>query len=239
MPSRAVALLGLADAAAALAVIDRVRPLLPSLSALELMLAECVDLVARKDGTAPPLAGAPGAFLLVECASRDSVLDELAAAVASCEELLVDSAFAEDEAGLRRLWRYREGVSEAIAAVGVPHKLDVAVPLAEVSRFVADVRARVADLAPQAQVAIFGHVGDGNLHVNVLGLGPSDDEVDRAVLELAVAAHGTIAAEHGVGRAKAGQLGLVRSPADLAAMRAIKRALDPHGILNPGVVLER
>ena len=238
MPARAAALLGLADATAALAVVERIRALLPSLSALELMFAECVDLVRRLDGTAAPLAGSPGVFLLVECAGRSSVLDELAAAVGACADLLVGSALAEDETGLRRLWRYREGVSEAINAAGVPHKLDVAVPLAALPRFVADVRARVAELAPAAPVAIFGHVGDGNLHVNVLGLDRYDVSVDQAVLELAVAAHGTIAAEHGVGTAKAGQLGMVRAPGDLAAMRAVKRALDPGGILNPGVVLE-
>jgi FAD/FMN-containing dehydrogenase len=236
-PSRAVALLGLADPAAALAVIDRVRPRLPSLVALELMFAECVELVRRVDGGATPLAGSPAVFLLIECSGRTSVLDELAGAVEACTDLVADSALAEDEAGLRRLWRYREGVSEAINAVGVPHKLDVAVPLAALPGFVADVRARVAALAPHAQVAIFGHVGDGNLHVNVLGLDADDRAIDRAVLELAAAAHGTIAAEHGVGRAKVSDLGLVRGAGELAAMRAVKQALDPGGTLNPGVVL--
>lgn len=237
-PSRAVALLGLADAPAALAVIDRVRPRLPSLSALELMFAECVELVRRHDGGAPPLTGSPAVFLLIECAGRTSVLDELAGAVEACADLVTGSALTEDEAGMRRLWRHREGMAEAINAAGVPHKLDVAVPLAALPGFVADARARVGEIAPDAQVAIFGHVGDGNLHVNVLGLGAAEGAVDRAVLELAAAAHGTIAAEHGVGRAKVHDLGLVRSPGELAAMRAVKHALDPTGILNPGVVLD-
>lgn len=238
-PSRAVALLGLADATAALAVIDRVRPRLPSLSALELMFAECVELVRRHDGNAAPLAGSPAVYLLIECAGRTSVLDELAAAVAACADLCAgDGALAEDESGLRRLWRWREGISEAINAVGVPHKLDVAVPLAALPRFVADVRCRVTTLAPDAHLAIFGHVGDGNLHVNVLGLGAEDETVDGAVLELAAEAQGSIAAEHGVGSAKVAHLGLVRTPAEIAAMRAVKRALDPAGILNPGVVLD-
>ena len=82
---------------------------------------------------------------------------------------------------------------------------------------------------------LFGHLGDGNVHVNVLGT--DDDGVDAAVLEVAAAHGGTISAEHGVGVAKAAYLGLVRSEAELRAMRAIKRALDPGGLLNPGAVL--
>jgi len=238
-PSRAVALLGLADAAAAIASIDRVRSRLPSLSALELMFAECVELVGLRDGVSPPLGGAPAVYLLIECAGRASVLDELATAVGACADLLVgDAALAEDQTGLRRLWRWREGISEAIAAQGVPHKLDVAVPLAVLPGFVADVRARIAALAPGARAAIFGHVGDGNLHVNVLGLGAAETAVDDAVLALAAAARGSIAAEHGVGCAKVAHLGLVRTAGEIAAMRAVKHALDPRGILNPGVIVD-
>ena len=96
----------------------------------------------------------------------------------------------------------------------------------------------VAEHAPGARTILFGHLGDGNVHVNVLGPDPADDAVDVAVLELAAACGGTISAEHGVGVAKAAHLGLVRGEGELAAMRAIKRALDPGGMLNPGVVLE-
>ena len=86
---------------------------------------------------------------------------------------------------------------------------------------------------------MYGHLGDGNVHVNVLGPEPEDETADDAVLELAARCGGTIAAEHGVGRHKAGRLALVRSEDELAAMSAIKRALDPRGLLNPGVVLGR
>jgi FAD/FMN-containing dehydrogenase len=239
MRERAVALIGLESAAHAVEMIGRVRAQLPSLSALELMFAECIDLVRRHADVAAPLPDAPPVVLLVECAGRTPVLDELAAALDSCTSLARASAIADDEAGVRRLWRYREEISAAIAAAGVPHKLDVAVPIAAMPGFVADVRAHVARLAPEARVAIFGHVGDGNLHVNVLGLEADDETVDDAVLRLAVAAGGTIAAEHGVGKAKAARLGMVRTPGDVAAMRAVKHALDPAGILNPGVVLAR
>ena len=84
---------------------------------------------------------------------------------------------------------------------------------------------------------VFGHVGVGNLHVNVLGPDPADMQVDAAVARLAAAHGGSVAAEHGVGRAKTDWLAWTRSPGELAAMRAIKRALDPNGLLNPGVLL--
>ena len=93
-------------------------------------------------------------------------------------------------------------------------------------------------MAPGARTILFGHLGDGNVHVNVLGLDGDDDAVDAAVLGLAASMGGTVSAEHGVGVAKARHLGLVRSEGELAVMAAVKRALDPLGTLNPGAVLE-
>jgi FAD/FMN-containing dehydrogenase len=131
------------------------------------------------------------------------------------------------------LWALREGLPEAINQRGVPHKLDVSVPLSTLPAFVGAVRERVTD----GEVVIFGHVGDGNLHVNVLGLDPGDETVDQAVLELVAEHGGSVSAEHGIGIAKARWLSLTRSSEEIAAMRAIKRALDPDGRLNPGVIL--
>jgi FAD/FMN-containing dehydrogenase len=143
-----------------------------------------------------------------------------------------------DEAGeLDRLWRLREGYTEALNAAGIPHKMDVGVPLSQLPRFAEEVVAVVARVAPGARTIVFGHLGDGNVHVNVLGPDPEDDAVDEAVLRLAASCGGTISAEHGVGVAKARWLSLTRSADELRAMRAIKRALDPDGILNPGAVL--
>jgi FAD/FMN-containing dehydrogenase len=99
------------------------------------------------------------------------------------------------------------------------------------------VRIRVDEVAPRARVVCFGHLGDGNLHVNVLGLPPDDFEVDDAALTLVAAMGGSISAEHGIGIAKRAALERSGNPADIAAMRAIKLALDPLGILNPGVLV--
>ena len=95
----------------------------------------------------------------------------------------------------------------------------------------------VAGVAPDARCWLFGHVGDGNLHVNVTGVDPSDESVDDAVLRLVVASGGSISAEHGIGTAKRRWLSLQRSAEELAVFRSIKDALDPRGILNPHVLL--
>jgi FAD/FMN-containing dehydrogenase len=100
--------------------------------------------------------------------------------------------------------------------------------------------ATVAGAAPDARLVVFGHVNEGNLHVNVLGAHDAHDAHDAvtdAVLRLVAELEGSISSEHGVGRAKVAWLGLSRSREEIAAMRAVKRALDPQGLLNPGVLL--
>jgi FAD/FMN-containing dehydrogenase len=94
----------------------------------------------------------------------------------------------------------------------------------------------VAAVAPDARMILFGHVGDGNLHVNVLGVPPADTRVDDAVLDLVVELGGSISAEHGIGVAKRDAFARSTPPAELAAMRSLKAALDPDAILNPGVL---
>jgi FAD/FMN-containing dehydrogenase len=124
-----------------------------------------------------------------------------------------------------------------VNAQGVPHKLDVAVPVSRLAAFVDQVRGVIRAVAADASVYLYGHAADGNLHVNVVGPPPEDEAVDGAVLELAIAMGGTISAEHGIGVAKVAWLERDRGAADVAAMRAIKRALDPTWMLNPGVLL--
>ncbi len=98
---------------------------------------------------------------------------------------------------------------------------------------VAEVRAALADLVPEARLWVFGHIGDGNLHLNVTGLDPDDERVDELVLTRVAAAGGSISAEHGIGVAKRRWLSLARSPAEIATYRSIKAALDPDGIMQP------
>ena len=148
-----------------------------------------------------------------------------------------DVVVALDAADKARFWSYRERAAEATAALGVPHRFDVSVPMGSWDAFVADMRARATALPDVEEVLVFGHLADGNLHIEVLGPRPEDERADAAVLAAVADHHGSISAEHGVGRAKAAYLGLSRSPAEIATMRAIKAALDPGNLFNPGALL--
>jgi FAD/FMN-containing dehydrogenase len=122
--------------------------------------------------------------------------------------------------------------------MGVPHKLDVAVPMGRLAVFLHQATELIGDLAAMAELVVWGHAGDGNLHLNILGIGASDGDVDDAILRLAIAHGGSMSGEHGVGRAKARWLPLMRSSADMTAMRGIKSALDPAWSMNPGVLFD-
>jgi FAD/FMN-containing dehydrogenase len=211
------------------------RARLPSLEACDFFLEDGLALVLEQLELPDPLREHAPVYVLVECAAAEDPTEALAEALA--EAGVDDAIVADDTASRERLWRLREGHAEAINAAGVPHKLDVGVPLAALEEFLARVREAIAAAAPGARPILFGHLGDGNVHVNVLGAPPDDPAVDEAVLRLVAELGGTISAEHGIGVAKARWLSLVRGEADIAAMTAIKHALDPAGLLNPGAVL--
>lgn len=232
----AVALVGLARLQEAVDAVRRVRAGVPSLQAAEVFFAEGMALVREHARLPAPLQREYPVYLLLEAAGENDPSEELAGAL----EGLADTgavAFATGARERERLWAYRERHTEAVNAAGVPHKLDVAVPLAEAARFEAELRELVAKEAPGVRAITWGHLAEGNFHVNLLGLAPDDERVDVLVLERVAALGGTISSEHGVGVAKTPYLYLSRTEAELRAMRAIKRALDPRGILNPGVIL--
>lgn len=210
-----VVLVGLPDVRTALEVVAGPGRA-AGLRAAEVLLAPCLDLVRQVTGLPAPLERSDWpAVLLMETDELPELDDDVDAAV---------------DPGL---WHYRERLTESISTVGVPHKLDVSLPAATMPHFVAALPAAVA---PHTAY-VFGHLADGNLHVNVLGPEPDDETVDDAVLRLVAAHGGSVSAEHGIGRAKTAWLGLSRSPAELAAMRAVKTALDPAGLFSPGVLL--
>lgn len=238
-PERAVALFGLRSMAAALELVATLRRRAEGLVAAEVFFDDGLELVCGHAGLDRPFPARRPVYVLAEVQGRSGTLDQLAGAL---EGLDVDddaSAVADDDAGAERLWAYRERHTEAVASLGVPHKLDVTLPSDRLVAFEGQVR-KVAERAhPGARTLLWGHVGDGNLHVNVVGPAPDDERADEAVLELVAHYGGSISAEHGIGRAKARWLGLSRSSAELAVMRSIKAALDPKGILGPGVLFPR
>ena len=186
--------------------------------------------------SAPPVAPAP-LYVLCECAAANDPSGELAAALEACGlgELAV---VADDTAARRGLWELREAVPEAVSSRGVAHKIDVGVPAGALSEFLNRLPGAVSSLEPAPELFAFGHLGDGNVHVSILGPAPDDPAVDDLTLGLVLELGGTISAEHGVGVAKTGWLERCRGVQEVAAMRALKSALDPRATLNPGVVLD-
>jgi FAD/FMN-containing dehydrogenase len=234
LEERVVALLGFARVEDALDACAFLRRSLPSLDAAEFFFADGAALVREQLGLPPPPVVA-AVYLLVECADHDDPSPALARAVDDVGAL--DAAVAVEPAQRAALWRYREDHTEAINAVGPPHKLDVTLPQTELAAFCDEVRVVIEHVAPSSHVWLFGHAADGNVHVNVTGVQPGDERIDDAVLRLVVERGGSISAEHGIGTAKKRWLPLNRTESELAAMRAIKHALDPQGILNPNVLL--
>jgi FAD/FMN-containing dehydrogenase len=234
LPSRVAALVPLQTAREAADLLRTLRAAAPSLESCDFFLDEGLQLVLGHQRRESPIKDRSAFYVLAECAARSDPTDELAAALQ--EAGIDDALIADDSASRRGLWTLREGHTDAINAAGVPHKLDVGVPLRELDRFIDAVPGAVQQAGAE-RVILFGHLGDGNVHVNVLGADPDDERADEAVLELAIECGGTISAEHGVGVAKASYLERARGPVEVAAMRAIKRVLDPQNLLNPGAVL--
>jgi FAD/FMN-containing dehydrogenase len=234
LPARVAALVPLRSAGEAARLLATLRAHAPSLESCDFFLDEGLQLVLDHQRRDSPLRARAPLYVLAECAARSDPTDELAHALGQFGA--TDALIADDSGSRERLWALREGHTDAINAVGIPHKLDVGVPLRELDRFLEEVGGAVSATGADRAI-LFGHLGDGNVHVNVLGPDPEDVRVDEAVLGLALACGGTISAEHGTGVAKAGWLERALGPEELAAMRAIKRALDPANLLNPGAVL--
>lgn len=238
---RAVALIAVRGTAEAVGLLAALRSQLPGLSAAELCFPSGLALVARITGLRVPMEGTGKAYVLVEVAGESDPVDDLLAVLERCEQVL-DATVASSAADRAQLWALRERHTEAINSVGVPVKLDVSVPLVRLAELVDRLPGAVAAGEPTtgqsaAQLVLFGHLAEANLHVNVLGARDAE-AVTVAVLSLVSSLGGSISSEHGIGRAKARWLDLSRSRPEIDVMRAIKAAFDPLGLLNPGVLLQ-
>jgi FAD/FMN-containing dehydrogenase len=229
----ATAMVATGSLADAVAVLTALRGGVANLDAVELILPEAMAVVAGHLGATPPVGDArTGAYVVVELADHEDPTDTLLAALADLPAVQ-DAAVATEGPPRDRLVAFRDRITESISAQGVPLKLDVAVPVGALDDLMAAVRAALASHG--GRVVPFGHLAEGNVHVNILE--PGDPErLTADILRAASGLGGTISAEHGVGIAKSRWLHLVRSPAELAAAAALKQALDPRGLLNPGVL---
>lgn len=228
------------DANAAASAVSRLmaQPVVPA--RLEFMDARSLELL-RRNGADVPEAGA---MLLVEADGDHDTLPYLLQALATAAEgdgmLALDVAM--EGSAREKLWAARKALSPALRSIA-PGKIneDVVVPVSRIPDLVAGVQALAQEHA--LTIVTFGHAGNGNLHVNILYHPDDADENARAqaalpkIFELTLALGGTLSGEHGIGLAKRDFMAQAFSPATLAAMRAIKSALDPDGILNPGKVL--
>lgn len=230
---RAVGLVALPDIASAVALAGTLRRCVPPVEAVELFLQEGVELLQRHLGLPQPFQTSSPVYLLAEAADRTDPVSVLIEALA---DINPDSILlATSEADRKRLWRYREGHTEAISRVGIPRKLDVSVPLTAFVEFAEAIPKTLSEISASAVPIRFGHIADGNLHVNVLHAAEEAD-VDGAVFELVAQFGGSISAEHGIGTAKKPWLHLSRSATEIRAGRAIKASLDPLNLLNPHVI---
>lgn len=158
----------------------------------------------------------------------------------------MDGTLAQHSGEARDLWALREGISESLSATGLTHKNDVSLPIAGLEAFSSELEKLFAQRYPGWAISLFGHVGDGNLHINVMKPEKMDrvdffartKDADRDLFALVQRHGGSISAEHGIGILKRPFLSFTRSEAELAVMRSVKRALDPNNILNPGKILD-
>ena len=159
--------------------------------------------------------------------------------------LVIDAVISENEAQINSMWYIRENISEANKRVGAIVSSDISVPIFNIPDFIYRAKQKLIEIAPDLVVNCFGHIGDGNLHYNVFpttGKTKKDyalkvKEIKSAIYEVVTSLGGSISAEHGIGRLKVEELLEHSDPGKLQAIKSIKRALDPHGILNPGAIV--
>ncbi|QQA44140.1 FAD-binding oxidoreductase [Pelagovum pacificum] len=219
-------------------------------SAFELMHRQGLDFLAESGPEVrTPFAEQPDWMVLIDLGlpaglSPDEALETLFEAAVEAD-LAYDGVIARSEAQRQEFWTMRETIPEGNRRTGSISSHDVSIPLSSIPHFIEEGRRRIAKLGDM-RINCFGHLGDGNLHYNVFP-GPGrkreeyanqQSEVKRTIHDLVHEMEGSISAEHGIGRAKVEDLARYADPTKLSMMRAIKQALDPQGILNPGVILE-
>ena len=247
--ARGVAWVGVADPVAALALLRRLQARTAAIESFELLPDESLAAVlAYLPGARAPLAGTHPWHVLIEATAADpgddpAALLETLLGEALSDGLAADAVIAANEAQAQAFWRLRDSISDAERALGPAVQHDISVPVEGMPRFMIAAATDCETAFPGTHASGFGHLGDGNVHFHVRAPGGVDPArwyadaapaITRHVHDLVVAAGGSISAEHGIGQMKRDELARLSSPARMASLRAIKAALDPLGILNPG-----
>ncbi len=246
---RAVAWIGVDTPEVALQLLRRFERATPGIEGFEIIPADTLGLVLKHvPATRSPLGGTHPWHVLVELVAPENAAGVLELLVAGAFEagLIRDATIAASEAQAMAFWHLRDSISEAERAEGPAMQHDISVPVDRMPRFMIEAARTVETAFPGTTASAFGHLGDGNVHFHVRA--PARVEADRwradvgarasaLVHDLVDAAGGSISAEHGIGQMKRDELARLSDPVRMAVLRAIKHALDPQGIMNPGKLL--
>ncbi len=220
-----------------------------SLLAFEYFTDECLMVVLEETKTPHPLSQPSPAYVLVELEKRpgvDGAEDRWLEALFE-RGVIEDGVLADSSQQSEVLWGYRERISESLSKKGFVHKNDVSVSVARLAEFTGRMLETFKTRYPDYPLYFFGHVGDGNLHVNIMKPESMDQEAfldsvhatDSVLFELIAEHEGSVSAEHGIGLLKKKALSYSRSPVELEILRGIKRVLDPHNLMNPGKIFDQ
>ena len=249
--STATALAAVPNVAAAVALLTVLREFAGErVNSYELLPRSALELTLRHiEGVTDPLGAVHTWYVLCELSSSaaeslNEVLEQ-ALAHAAAEGLVVDAVVCANERQRASLWRMRESIPEAQRRAGPSLKHDVAVPVARLADFVAQAADWVRGAVPDGTLVAYGHAGDGNLHFNIsfpsdapaASVSAREPVIRRAIHDIVAAHAGTFSAEHGIGQLKVNELQRYTGEVELSLMHTIKRALDPHDIMNPGKLL--
>jgi len=246
--ARAVAWAGVDGPLRALDLLRFLEARTTAVEGFELVPQDSLDLVLKHvPGTRAPLVGEHAWHVLVEATTADSSHDmtaelEQLLAAALQEGIIGDAVLASSEAQAEAFWKIRDTISEAERAEGQTLAHDISVAVGDMPRFLTDASAEIERAFPGVLASGFGHLGDGNIHFHVRAASHAAPDwyeregaaITRFVDDLVTAAGGSISAEHGIGQLKRAELERLGPPGRIHALRAIKQALDPLGIMNPG-----
>jgi FAD/FMN-containing dehydrogenase len=242
------AMCGLGSLDTILPLLSFCRSRLPSLSAFELLERDAFDEVVSRRSLRNPFQASYQAYILIECEQfAPTLTDEVLAVLTEAFEsgLTQDIVVGESSAHSQELMNIRDLVSETLSSHYTLHKNDISVPISDIPSFLNELHTIVGATYPGYRVLVFGHVGDGNLHVNILKPPHLADEQfwdtckesDKIVFSLVRKYRGSIAAEHGVGLLKRDYLEYTRTSSEIRVLKELKAVFDPNGVLNPGKVL--
>lgn len=243
---QAVLLFAVDDIAAVLRVFRDARKAPITIAAFEFFTDRCVARVQRHRKVRTPFEQSYPTYVLLEVEDTDETALEGWLASLFEREVIRDGTLAQNSVQAAELWTLREGISESLSATGLPHKNDIALPVAALEAFCAELDALFAARYPGWEICLFGHIGDGNLHVNVMKPDTLEkaeflkrtSEADHTMFTLVQKHGGSISAEHGIGLLKKPYLGYSRTAEEVTLIRGLKGVLDPGGILNPGKVVD-